>query len=796
LPLSDAWGLIHEPEEKEQARQRETLRCDAENATLDLWAAKLAALNDTREKLQATARAKNWQAFRAALDDAKAPLVELSKAATENHDAQGAASVLSLFGQDLNYFFQNVGLPAPSSFEDSLAKISQATETTGQESKAATVAMSILNQAAERGQAFGVGLSRAAGDKVKAETLALRKATGDARLDRLKGRTSKGYWDGFPERIASVWKPWLIVLLIVGFGGFGLGKKQRLDPVAAAAAAVLAYALPGVVMAGAFVFLPFLPQWLILAATLAGTATTYVYAGPLFRRLATMVGNGTWAGRRLLTLGGALEQLRAGLAHPPTTSPVATHGSARWGSVGELRQANHLHEPQNAPQSAGMALARVPDAPQGFDPRLRHIGHVVTVAPNGSGKGIGAVIPNLLEYPGSCLVLDVKGENAAVTARARREMGHKVFLVDPFEANGSDGAAFNVMDRLDPASADCVSESALLADSLVIADNRGGENDHFSESAKTLLQGMSLHVAVLPDPSRRHLGELRRLLTADEETFLGTLAEMAADEQAAFGLPARAANTLMGMADRERGSVLSTARLNTAFLDDPRIAKALSRSDFDLSAIKAEPMTVYLVIPANKITANARFVRLFVGSVIAAVTASPKQPPHRVAFFLDEFAQLGYMKSIEDAVSLMRGYGLAFWVFLQDLSQLKGVYPRWQTFMANSAKMFFGTADYDTAKYVSDSLGQITIEYKTGNTGQNSGTGVSGQGGTMHKGSSAGSAQQFTGRPLLTPDEVMRLPPEKVIVMVKSESPYLLERLNYLTDEEYSGKADPNPYHG
>ncbi|WP_410967353.1 type IV secretory system conjugative DNA transfer family protein, partial [Salmonella sp. SAL4436] len=69
----------------------------------------------------------------------------------------------------------------------------------------------------------------------------------------------------------------------------------------------------------------------------------------------------------------------------------------------------------------------------------------------------------------------------------------------------------------------------------------------------------------------------------------------------------------MGMADRERGSVLSTARKNTAFLDDPRIAAALSHSDFNLSAIKAETMTVYLVLPANRIAANTRFIRLFIG---------------------------------------------------------------------------------------------------------------------------------------------------------------------------------------
>ncbi|MCW3611327.1 type IV secretory system conjugative DNA transfer family protein, partial [Burkholderia cenocepacia] len=119
---------------------------------------------------------------------------------------------------------------------------------------------------------------------------------------------------------------------------------------------------------------------------------------------------------------------------------------------------------------------------------------------------------------------------------------------------------------------------------------------------------------------------------------------------------------------------------------------------FDLSEIKATAMTVYLVMPANRIGPNARFLRLFISSVIAAITSSNVQPAHRVAFLLDEFGQLGYMKQIEDAVSLLRGYGLAFWVFIQDLSQLQRPYPKWQTFLANSAKSFYGTDDYDTAK--------------------------------------------------------------------------------------------------
>ncbi|MCV5713559.1 type IV secretory system conjugative DNA transfer family protein, partial [Escherichia coli] len=122
-------------------------------------------------------------------------------------------------------------------------------------------------------------------------------------------------------------------------------------------------------------------------------------------------------------------------------------------------------------------------------------------------------------------------------------------------------------------------------------------------------------------------------------------------------------------------------------------------------------------------------------------------------------------------------------------------YPKWQTFLANSAKTFYGTDDYDTAKYVSDTLGKSTVEFETQNSGRNSGSGVSGGGGSMNRGRSSGSSQQFAGRELLTPDEVMRLGPTRPIVILKGEYPYQLTRINYLTDPEYAGMADPNPYY-
>lgn len=779
--------------------------CDAQETAFQTWETNLQNLDIGQQDLSMATNAGNWQAYRDKWAELLPVLKELEAAAVANRNAPGAANILSLYRNDLGLFLQNAGLASAGSLDDFSARILAGLD--GERpAAAATAGVNVVQQSVTRGIEFGKGVGTTEADKVLAEYRGQVEQRTAERMEQLGGSTMGGYFGGFGTRIKAAFGGWLFYLVTVCFIGAWMAHKRRQNPVTVGTAVGLAFLVPSVGMLLLLVFAPFIPGWFILAATVAGTVATYLNAGRVFGWLAGVVGSESPTGKRLRILGGTIENLRgqvqpsgpiaaagaaAAAVDNSSTHPLGSHGSARWGTVDEIRQGGHLVAPG---KPGGFALGRVPDALVGMDARFRFVGHVVTVAPTGSGKGIGAVIPNLLDYPGSALVLDVKGENAAVTARARRALGQAVYSVDPFAVNGDGGAAFNVLDRLDVWNPDCVSESAILADALVIAESKG-DAVHFDESAKNFLQGLMLHVAGLDDAERRNLGELRRLLTAGESEFFDVLGAMAADDTAAFGIPARAANTLMGMADKERGSVLSTARRNTAFLDDPRVSAALSRSDFDLSEIKATAMTVYLVMPANRIGPNARFLRLFISSVIAAITSSNVQPAHRVAFLLDEFGQLGYMKQIEDAVSLLRGYGLAFWVFIQDLSQLKGTYPKWQTFLANSAKSFFGTDDYDTAKYISDSLGKATIEFETENTGKNSGSGLSGGGGSMNRGKSTGTSQQFTGRELLTPDEVMRLGPEHPIVLVRGERPYLLDRLNYLADAEYAGLFDANPYH-
>ena len=462
-------------------------------------------------------------------------------------------------------------------------------------------------------------------------------------------------------------------------------------------------------------------------------------------------------------------------------SHTGTHGTASFGNVQAAIAGHHLAP--SAPDDAftlgwlAVAQAGVPDA------RFRQGGHILTCAPTGAGKGVGAVIPNLLDYPGSAFVLDFKGENYAVTARARRQAGHAVFLIDPFGITGGERHAMNWLDALNPEDPDVVAQAGALCEMLVVSAGREPD-PHWNEAAKELLRGLLIYVAGL-DGERRSMAEVRRIVTLAEADMAEVLGDMIADPARGHRIVARAATAHINRPDRERGSVLSTLVRHTNWLDDPRLEAAFTKSDFDLRDLKRRRMTVYIALPPDRLRACLGFLRGFIGLALNAMTAVPGKPAARVAFFLDEFGQLGRMDSLVDNITILRGYGAQFWLFVQDLSQLKAVYPRWQSFIANTTLQVFGTADYDTAKYISDTLGQYTITFQTSSEASQMG----------RFGQSLSQGEHRQGRALLTPDEVLRLGPEKPIVMPSGEAPYLLERINYLTDSRYVGRFDENPMH-
>jgi type IV secretion system protein VirD4 len=465
----------------------------------------------------------------------------------------------------------------------------------------------------------------------------------------------------------------------------------------------------------------------------------------------------------------------------PFRSNAGTHGTASFGTAEEAIASHHLAP--SAPSDT-FALGWLPVAPkQGQDARFRQGGHILTCAPTGAGKGIGAVIPNLLDYPGSAFVLDFKGENYAVTARARQQAGQAVYLIDPFGITGAEHHAMNWLDALNPEDPDVVALAGALTEMLVVST--GQESDpHWNEAARELLRGLLIYVAGL-EGERRSMAEVRRIVTLPEADMAEVLGDMVIDPARGQRIVARAAAAHINRPDKERGSVLSTLVRHTNWLDDPRLEAAFTKSDFDLRDLKRRPMTVYIALPPDRLRACVGFLRGFIGLALNAMTTVPGKPAARVAFFLDEFGQLGRMDSLVDNITILRGYGAQFWLFVQDLSQLKAVYPRWQSFIANTTLQFFGTADFDTAKYISDTLGQYTIKFQTSSEASQIG----------QFGGSVSMGEHLQGRALLTPDEVLRLGPEKPIVMPSGEAPYLLERINYLTDSPYAGRFNENPMH-
>lgn len=448
------------------------------------------------------------------------------------------------------------------------------------------------------------------------------------------------------------------------------------------------------------------------------------------------------------------------------------HGSAEWGTGEALAQRR------------GLLLGRS----EKHVLRLDGEGHVLTVAPTRSGKGVSCVIPNLLEYPGSILVTDPKGENYAVTARWRRSAGHSVHALDPFGVVGG-LSAYNPMDLVDATTPDVADDARMLADMLVLPEGREGEQAFWNEEARGVLTGIILHVAANAPPELRTLTHVRTLLTLAPDSFQQMLIEMG-NSTAVGGLVARAAARLLQKSERERSGVISTAQSHTHFLDSPRMAHVLGRSTLDLGTLKREPVTVYLILPTERLDGYARWLRVMIACGLLAIARARGQPPEKVLFLLDEFAHLRRMHPVQRDIGLAGGYGVRFWLVLQDLSQLRSTYAdTWPTFLANvDALQTFCTNDWDTAEYLSKLTGEATVRVTT----ENRSRGVSwGPHSHRQQGSAVSIAE--SGRRLLLADEVRRMPNDLQLLFVKGMEPLMVERVNYLSDPAFAERADANP---
>lgn len=393
-------------------------------------------------------------------------------------------------------------------------------------------------------------------------------------------------------------------------------------------------------------------------------------------------------------------------------------------------------------------------------------GHILTVAPTRRGKGVSHVIPNLITYDGSVFVIDIKGENFAITG-SYRAIDNNVFAFQPFDEDG-DTAHFNPIHFIRQGP-DAFEDAQLIAELIVPPTGHRGD-DFWDTACRELVAGIILHVATSGPVEQRTLAKVRHILTMSEPDFLEILGDM---NLSSNRFVTRSADTYLNMDGKVRANVRTTANSKTGFLDSERLEAAMSYSDFRFEDLKKDRTAIYIIIPPERLSTHKTLLRLMSGLAIAAMTRETTVPEIPVLFVLDEFLQLHRMERILDGLRYLAGYGVRFWLFVQDLPSLRNIYGNDAALaiIANcNCRIFFGVSDNDTARLVSDMTGNMTILVENKSVSSNSKNSFE---------QNISTSYTVTGRRLLGADEILALPDRAQLIFISGIKPILAGRTPY-----------------
>ncbi|MBZ9887380.1 conjugal transfer protein TraG [Mesorhizobium sp. BR1-1-3] len=456
---------------------------------------------------------------------------------------------------------------------------------------------------------------------------------------------------------------------------------------------------------------------------------------------------------------------------------AATYGSARWATGKEI-QAAGLIGPD------GVVLGKLDGD------YLRHDGpeHVLCFAPTRSGKGVGLVVPSLLTWPGSAIVHDIKGENWELTAGWRARFG-RILLFDP---TNESSAAYNPLLEVRRGEWE-VRDVQNVADVLVDPEGSLERRNHWEKTSHALLVGAILHV--LYAETDKTLAGVANFLSDPQRPIETTLRTMMLTRHFGEGGPhpvvASAARELLNKSENERSGVLSTAMSFLGLYRDPVVAKVTSRCDWRIADLAEDerPATLYLVVPPSDISRTKPLIRLVLNQIGRRLTEDlhAKDRRHRLLMMLDEFPALGRLDFFESALAFMAGYGIKSFLIAQSLNQIEKAYGPNNSILDNChVRVSFATNDERTARRVSDSLGTGTEMRAMKNY---AGHRLSPWLGHLMV------SRQETARALMTPGEIMQLPPTDAIIMVSGLFPIRANKVRYFADPRLAGRvlSPPKP---
>ena len=430
------------------------------------------------------------------------------------------------------------------------------------------------------------------------------------------------------------------------------------------------------------------------------------------------------------------------------------YGDARWASGWEIIRAR-LHAKRGLLLGKKGGRYLINDEPL----------HTLVAAPTRSGKGVGVVIPNLLTWNGSVVVLDIKKENYTLTAGYRAEH-QEVHMWSPMDERS---ARYNPFDFVAERGPNRITDLQKLAQILLPRPEHG--ETMWVNEAQSLFLGIALLVLDDSDmPST--LGQVYRILMADAP--LTKIAEEALDNEALDPACHAALANYKNKAEKERSGVKSSLTSSLALWANPNIDAATSGSDFDLRQFRRKRSSVYVGVGQDQLLTLAPLLNMFFQQAVAELSKSlpATDEPHEVLFLIDEFPMLGAMPTLQKGLALLAGYKIRIVLITQGLGQLDEIYGRQATegILQNCAvQVFFASNDDTTTNYVSARLGSKTVRVRSQSQSQDW---------------SYTTSTSYIARPLLPPEEVRRLDPKKALIFKETSRPVLAEKIRYYEDTQ------------
>jgi type IV secretion system protein VirD4 len=456
----------------------------------------------------------------------------------------------------------------------------------------------------------------------------------------------------------------------------------------------------------------------------------------------------------------------------------SSHGTAAWMTERELRK--------SLGGRRGLVLGRSLKGRRLLrNPRYTH---TLLIGGTGSGKGVSTIITNLLDYStGSCVVFDCKRDLFAATARRRRTFG-RVLNLDPF---GGGGARWNPLDTIPRGDPLLIDHARALGGSLIVARPHETADPHWNDKAAQVVTAVLVLVLLCDDAADRTLNSVHEIASDPDllRAAAGRLREMG-------GVPARMGAQVAGLFDRdglltkEGSGVVSTLARHLDFLTSPAVAASVAASDVDVRQFLVPGNTLYLTIPESQLAAQQGLLRCWTSAVLRARGAGAGGEG---LVLLDEASALGSLPALEEALVRGRSSGVRLLLAYQSDAQVRAAFGDKPSLIFDncSAHVYLGAGSIDTAERVSKSLGSYT-QAVTGYADNSGGSrGVTGGPNEQRNwGTSANVSVQ--GRPLLFPDEVLRLSDALLIAFVAGlPGPILARRIRYFADPYFRRLARP-----